>query len=84
MNYKQRIKLGDQLERRGMSQKELAELTGIRPNAISNLVRGFVERITINHIERIASALDISDINELLTLEEAKKDEAGGEESTNQ
>lgn len=84
MNYKLRIKLGDQLERRGMSQKELAELTGIRPNAISNLVRGFVERITINHIERIASALDISDINELLTLEEAKKDEAGGEESTNQ
>ena len=59
MNYKLRIKLGDQLERRGMSQKELAELTGIRPNAISNLVRGFVERITINHIERIASALDI-------------------------
>lgn len=69
MNYKLRIKLGDQLERRGMSQKELAELTGIRPNAISNLVRGFVERITIDHIERIAKALEIADINELITFD---------------
>jgi transcriptional regulator with XRE-family HTH domain len=51
-----------------MTQKQLAEITGIRPSAISNLCRGFIDRITIDHLERIAKALDIRDINELITI----------------
>ena len=62
------LKIGEVLQKRGMTQKELAELTGIRPSAISMLVRGFVERLNLDHIERIAYALEIDDIDELLTL----------------
>ncbi|WP_258000375.1 helix-turn-helix domain-containing protein [Bacillus sp. Marseille-P3661] len=63
------IRLGDLLKEKGITQKELAEMTGMRPNAVSNLARGVVERITIDHIERIANALKVEDINELVTLE---------------
>ena len=68
MSMKVRILLREQLDRRGMSQSQLAEITKIRPNAISNLVRGYVDRLTIDHIERIADALKIADINDLITF----------------
>ncbi|WP_080751500.1 helix-turn-helix domain-containing protein [Bacillus amyloliquefaciens] len=35
-----KIKVGEALKRSGKTQGELAELTGIRPNTISELVRG--------------------------------------------
>lgn len=63
------LRLDEVLKERGLTQKDLAEMTGIRPNAISNLARGIVERVTIDHIERIATALEIDDINELMTLQ---------------
>lgn len=69
MKKKLVIKLREQLENRGMAQSKLAELTNIRPNAISNLARGYVDRLTIDHIERIAEVLEIDDINELITFE---------------
>jgi len=62
------------LEERGMTQKQLAELTGIRPAAISQICRGFVERLNLNHIERIANALSIKDISELIKLQPSKSD----------
>lgn len=57
------------LKQRNMTQKELAELTGIRPAAISQLYRGFVDRLNLDHIARIANALEIEDIRELITLQ---------------
>ena len=62
------LKIRYQLNKRGKTQKDLAEMTGIRPNAISMLARGYVERLNLDHIERIAAALDITDINELIEL----------------
>ena len=62
------LKVRYQLDKRDMTQAKLAELTGIRPNAISTLARGYVDRLTIDHIERIAQALDITDIRELIEL----------------
>jgi transcriptional regulator with XRE-family HTH domain len=62
------LRLDTVLKQRGMTQKELAELTGIRPAAISQLTRGFVDRLNLDHIARIANALDIKDIRELITL----------------
>lgn len=72
MGKRIRIKLREQLDARGMSQSKLADLADIRPNAISNLTRGYVDRLTISHIERIAEVLEISDINELISLEDAE------------
>ncbi|WP_346200043.1 helix-turn-helix transcriptional regulator [Caldifermentibacillus hisashii] len=63
------LKIGEVLKTRGMTQKELAELTGIRPSAISVLARGYIERLNLDHVERIANALNIEDINELISLE---------------
>lgn len=69
MKKKLVIKLRERLEEKDMKQSKLAELTELRPNAISNLVRGYVDRLTIDHLERISEALEIEDINELITLE---------------
>jgi transcriptional regulator with XRE-family HTH domain len=62
------LRLDAVLKQRGMTQKELAELTGIRPAAISQICRGFVDRLNLDHIGRIATALEIEDINKLITL----------------
>lgn len=62
------LKIRFQLNKRDMTQKELAELTDIRPNAISMLARGYVERLNLDHIERIAAALNITDIRELVDI----------------
>jgi transcriptional regulator with XRE-family HTH domain len=63
------LRLDIALKKRGMTQKELAELTGIRPAAISQITRGFVDRLNLDHIARIANALGIEDIRELITLQ---------------
>lgn len=66
---KLRVKLDEVLKDRNMSQKELAKLTGIRPAAISELYNNQRKSINREHIEKIAAALNISDISELITLD---------------
>lgn len=56
------------LEERNMTQKELAKLTGIRPAGISELCSNQRKSITRTHIEKIAEALEISDVRELFEL----------------
>lgn len=63
------IVLAELIASRNMTQKHLAAITGIRPSAISYLCRGYVDRICIDHIERIANALEITDIREIIRLE---------------
>lgn len=70
MKVKLRLRFKDIIDERGMTQTELAEMTGIRPAAISALVRGYVERLTIDHLERIGTALEITDVNDLITFVE--------------
>lgn len=69
---KVKIALADVLKARKMTQAQLAEKADIRPNAISNLTRGYVDRLSIDHLERLANALDISDIRELITIIDEK------------
>lgn len=64
-----KLALADILKERGIRQKELAEMASIRPSAISRLVRGYVDRVEIDHLSRIATALNITDMNELIKLE---------------
>ncbi|NPC93600.1 helix-turn-helix transcriptional regulator [Bacillus sp. WMMC1349] len=63
-----KLKLAELLDRKNMTQKELAELTGIRPSAISEMYRGHRERVQLDHLGRIATALNITDIRELIDL----------------
>lgn len=65
-----KIKLKELLIARNMTQSQLAELADVRPNAISNLCRGYVDRLSIEHLEKICEALQLNDVNELIQLEE--------------
>ena len=62
------IQLKKLLSENGMTQKQLANKTGIRPAAISSLTRGYVERLNIDHLERICESLEIYDMNKLLRI----------------
>ncbi len=41
-----------------MKQKELADLTGIRPSTISDLYNEMCDRINLDHLDRICEALN--------------------------
>ncbi len=65
---KVKIKLADILKEREMKQAELAKLSDVRPNAISNIWRGYVDRLSIEHIEKICNALNLDSISDLIEL----------------
>lgn len=67
-----RIKLAEILKEREMTQTQLAALSNVRPNAISNLCRGYVDRLSIEHIEKICNALELESIGELIELVDKK------------
>ncbi|AWC29064.1 helix-turn-helix transcriptional regulator [Bacillus cytotoxicus] len=62
------ITLDNVLRKKGKTQKELAELTGIRPAAISELYNNQRKSLNREHLDKIISALNITDINELITI----------------
>ncbi len=55
-----RIHISTLLGQRKMTQKELSDLTGIRPNTISNMYYETVKRIEVQHIEALCKALKCS------------------------
>lgn len=65
-----KIKLADLLRERKMTQLDLANLANLRPNTVSNLARGYVDRLSIDHLEKICCALDLKSISELIELED--------------
>jgi putative transcriptional regulator len=62
------VKIRTLLEERGMSLRELSRLTDIRHAALSELQNGKRESINFGHIERIAQALGITDIRDIIDL----------------
>jgi len=61
-----KVKIRDVLKERGISQKELAHMTGIRESTISEICRGCRSGINLQHLSTIAEALEISDIRKLI------------------
>lgn len=53
-----RFRLKVLLAERNMTQKQLAEMTGIRPPTISAIATNTVKHIPVNVIERICEALN--------------------------
>ena len=62
------VKLAEILEERNITRTALAEMTGLRPNVVSEICNN--QRTTVNreHLARIAKALDITDVSRLLEL----------------
>ncbi|AWE07902.1 hypothetical protein DCE79_11115 [Lysinibacillus sp. 2017] len=56
------------MKERGLTQQQLAEMSGVRQATISQLCRGNVERLHIPTLEKIAAAMNITDITQLLSF----------------
>ncbi|MGK0562029.1 helix-turn-helix domain-containing protein [Enterococcus faecalis] len=67
-SVKVELLINDLLAERNMSLRELARLSGIEPSNLSNLANGKRKRIYLEHIERIADALEIEDISRIMRL----------------
>ncbi|HFP6515164.1 TPA: helix-turn-helix domain-containing protein [Enterococcus faecalis] len=68
VEVKVEILINNLLAERNISLRELARLSGIEPSNLSNLANGKRERIYLEHIERIADALEIDDISKIMKL----------------
>lgn len=64
-----KIKLKEILTERNMTQSELAKLSNLSEAVISIFARGQGNSINKEYLSKIASALNIKDIGELLELE---------------
>lgn len=73
MEYKIKLKVKEVLEKKKISQKKLSEIAGIRESTISDIVRETRTVINFEHLAKIASALNISDIRDLIDLVEVKE-----------
>lgn len=67
-----KLKVKELLEERKITQKRLAELSGIRESTISDIVRGTRTVINFEHLSKIADALEIDDISKIIVLEADK------------
>ena len=70
MSYRVKLHVKELLEEKGLTQKKLAELAGVRESTISDIVRGTRTVINFEHLSKIATALEISDIRKIIDLEE--------------
>ncbi|WP_342532792.1 helix-turn-helix transcriptional regulator [Lysinibacillus sp. FSL K6-0057] len=66
------IKLKELLKKINMEQKELAELTGLSSRTISELVNNKTERIPKTALVKIAIALNVNDIRDLIDFAKDK------------
>jgi len=62
-----RVHLSKLLGEKRMSQKKLSELTGIRPNTISEWYNEIAVSLKVEHIDRICEVLDCS-LDELIEV----------------
>ncbi|KPD00587.1 helix-turn-helix protein [Geobacillus sp. BCO2] len=68
MTRKIKVKLRQILNERGLEQKQLAEMSGVSVRTISELCNNITKRYPKEALERIADALEIDDVNELLEI----------------
>ena len=70
MSYCVKLRVKELLDEKGITQKKLAELAGVRESTISDIVRGSRTVINFEHLGKIATALEVSDIRKIIDLEE--------------
>ena len=66
LTYEIKLKVKELIDEKGMTQKTLAQLSGIRESTISDIVRGTRTVINFEHLSKIAEALKVNDIRELI------------------
>lgn len=66
MNYEVKLMIKKLIEDKVITQKRLAQISGVRESTISDIVRGTRTVINFEHLSKIAEALNITDIRELI------------------
>jgi putative transcriptional regulator len=66
---KVRVKVDEIIRARGITQTELAAKSGLRQASISELSNNMRNSINREHLAKIADALEIDDIRELLVID---------------
>lgn len=66
MNYEIKLMIKELLEEKGITQKKLSQISGVRESTISDIVRGTRTVINYEHLSKIAEALNVTDIKELI------------------
>jgi len=67
-NYIFHLRIKEILEKRNLTQKELAEMSGLRTASISEMANNSRTVINKAHLAKIMDALDITDLSEILEL----------------
>lgn len=70
MSKKVIVKINELLKQKNISLRELSRLTDIRHAALSELANQKRQNINFSHIEKIADALNIEDIRDIITIED--------------
>lgn len=65
-----KVILKEILAEKGWTQKRLAEETEISPTTIAEIANNMRTTVNRSHIAKIARALEITDLNELLVIDE--------------
>ncbi|MEF2968615.1 helix-turn-helix transcriptional regulator [Paenibacillus sp. M1] len=73
MGKKVVVKIAELAKTHQISLRELSRRSDVRHAALSELSNGKRESINFSHIERIAEALNISDIREIIDLVDEKE-----------
>ena len=68
MSKKVIVKINELLQQENISLRELSRLTDIRHAALSELANQKRQNINFSHIEKIADALNIEDIRDIITI----------------
>ena len=63
------LRVKELIAEKGITQKELAKLTGLREATVSDITRGTRTGVNFEHLAKIAEALNINDISEIIELE---------------
>lgn len=66
---KVRVIVDEIIRARGITQTELSDMSGVRQASISELSNNMRKSINREHLAKIADALEIDDISELLIIE---------------
>ena len=66
------VKISELTKRHKISMRELSRLSDVRHAALSELANGKRESISFSHIVRIAEALNIEDIREIIDIVDTK------------
>lgn len=53
------LRLQEILQERGISQRALSDLSGVRQTRISQMCRNYVDRLELDHVDAICTALGV-------------------------